>query len=554
MSQFNHATVGNAVRTQRAAIYCRVSSAGQEENYSLATQEASCRAYAGERGWVVTSIYRDVHTGSEIFERPGLTALRADMRAEQFDVLLVHALDRLSRDQNHQGLVLSEAEHADVLWNSATEDIDNSPTGKILRAVIGGMAELERLKIAERTNRGKRARVESGKYNVGCRPPYGYRWDGKDKERLTIDPVTAPTVRRIFDEIAVGGSARQVALALTRDGVPTPSGRGTAWHISTIRAILNHPVYVGDARAFRWSKTKRRGKHSQKLKPADQHVPLQNAAPALVSLDIRAAAQAQIAVNMKNAIRNNKRPNLALLRAGHARCGYCGNVLRVLNGKGGTYYRCNTTSRDVYGCPSFTITASALDAAAWARVEQVLSDPQIVANEVARLRGTDPTETNVAALDKRIAEVERRRTNLTRRTAAIDDDELAAPFLVEIKTLGDQHKRLRDDRDALLRERASWQIAQERLDDLEWWCRVQAENLAALTYEQKRLALLALKVEATVWSTDHIPRFAITMQVDLDGALSGPHSGGGAGPGAAHVGANIPRGCARRGGRRAGRP
>ncbi len=501
----------------------------------------------------MTSIYRDVHTGSEIFERPGLTALRADMRAGQFDVLLVHALDRLSRDQNHQGLVLSEAEHADVLWDSATEDIDNSPTGKILRAVIGGMAELERLKIAERTNRGKRARVESGKYNVGCRAPYGYSWDGEGKERLAIDPVTAPIVRRIFDEIAVGGSARQVALALTRDGLLTPSGRGTAWHVSTIRAILNHPVYVGDARAFRWSKTKRRGKHSQKLKPADQHVPLQNVAPALVSLDTLAAAQAQIAVNMKNAIRNNKRPTSALLRAGYARCGYCGNVLRVLNGKGGAYYRCNTTSRDVYGCPSFSIASGALDSAVWARVEQVLSNPQLVANEVARLRGTDPTEANVAALDKRIAEVERQRTNLMRRTAAIDDDELAASFLVEIKTLGEQHKRLRDDRDALLAERTAWQLAQERLDDLEWWCRVQSENLAALTYEQKRLALLALKVEARVWSADHDPRFAITMQIDLDGALNGPRSGGGDGPGEAHVGASIRRDCAKPGGHRAGR-
>jgi len=347
----------------RAAIYCRVSSAGQEDNYSLATQEASCRAYAAERGWDAISVYRDVHTGSEVFERPELTALRAGMRAGQFEVLLVHALDRLSRDQNHQGLVLSEAEHASVLWVSATEDIDNSPTGKILRAVIGGMAELERLKIAERTTRGKRARVESGKYNVGCRAPYGYRWDSEGKERLATDPVTTPTVRRIFDTIAAGGSARQMALALTRDGVPTPSGRGTAWHVSTIRAILNHPVYVGDARAFRWSKSKHRGKHSQILKPADQHVLLPNAAPALVSPEVAAAAQAQIAVNMKNAIRNNRRPTAALLRAGYARCGYCGNVLRVLNGKGGTYYRCNTTSRDVYGCPAFTIAAGALDAA-----------------------------------------------------------------------------------------------------------------------------------------------------------------------------------------------
>jgi site-specific DNA recombinase len=529
----------------RTAIYCRVSSVGQEDNYSLPTQEASCRIYAAERGWNVISVYRDVHTGSEVFERPGLTALRADMRAGQFDVLLVHALDRLSRDQNHQGLVLSEAEHADVLWDSATEDIDNSPTGKILRAVIGGMAELERLKIAERTQRGKRARVDSGKYNVGCRAPYGYRWDGDGKERLTTDPATAPTVERIFNEIAAGGSARQVALALTRDGLRTPTGRGVAWHVSTVRAILNHPVYVGDARAFRWSKTKRRGKNYQVLKPADQQVSLRNAAPALVSLDMAAAAQAQVALNMKNAIRNNKRPTAALLRAGYARCGYCGNALRVMNGKGGTSYRCNTTSRDVYGCPAFTIAAGTLDAAVWARVEQVLTNPQVIADEVARLRDDDPTEPNVAALDVRIAEVDRQRANLARRIATIDDDELAAPFLVEIKTLGDQLQRLRGDRNILLAERAGWQLAQDRLDDLEWWCRVQAKNLAELTYDQKRLALLALKVEARVWSKDHDPQFTITMQIDLENALSGPRSRSGGDRDAAHVGASIRRGCAR---------
>ena len=32
----------------RAHIYCRVSSAGQEDGYSLSTQEAACRAWAGE--------------------------------------------------------------------------------------------------------------------------------------------------------------------------------------------------------------------------------------------------------------------------------------------------------------------------------------------------------------------------------------------------------------------------------------------------------------------------------------------------------------------------
>src|SRR5215203_2318732 len=97
-------------RPKRVAVYCRVSSAGQEDNSSLATQEASCRSYAVERGWEVVAVYRDVFTGAVVFERPGLTELRAAMRCDAFDLLLVHALDRLSRDQNHLGLVLTEAE------------------------------------------------------------------------------------------------------------------------------------------------------------------------------------------------------------------------------------------------------------------------------------------------------------------------------------------------------------------------------------------------------------------------------------------------------------
>ncbi len=232
---------------------------------------------------------------------------------------------------------------------------------------------------------------------------------------------------------------------------------------------------------------------------------------------------------MKNATRNNKRPTAALLRSGYARCGYCGDALRVLNGKGGSYYRCNTSSRDVHGCPGFTIPTGALDAEVWARVERVLTDPQVIADEVAQLRAADPTEANLAALDKRIGEVERQRTNLTRRVTSIDD-EMAAGFLVEIKGLGDEPRGLRSDRDALLAERAGWQLTQDRLDDLEWWCRVQAANLAALDYEQKRLALFALKVEARVWDKDHDPRFAITMQIDLDQTLNGPRSAAGGAP------------------------
>jgi hypothetical protein len=75
-------------------------------------------------------------------------------------------------------------------------------------------------------------------------------------------------------------------------------------------------------------------------------------------------------------------------------------------------------------------------------------------------------------------------------------------------------------------------------------CRVQSERLANFTCEQKRLALFAHHVEATVWSKDHNPRFSISMETDLDNPLSDPHSASDDDPCEAHVGVSIRRGCA----------
>jgi site-specific DNA recombinase len=84
----------------RVIIYCRVSTKDQEEDgTSLDTQEQRCRAYAAENGWQVTAVYRETHSGAELWERPKLTELREMMRTGAVDVLLAYALDRLSRSR-----------------------------------------------------------------------------------------------------------------------------------------------------------------------------------------------------------------------------------------------------------------------------------------------------------------------------------------------------------------------------------------------------------------------------------------------------------------------
>jgi DNA invertase Pin-like site-specific DNA recombinase len=49
----------------RVHIYCRVSSAGQEDGYSLDTQEAACRAWAEQQGYSVASVAHEVKSGGD---------------------------------------------------------------------------------------------------------------------------------------------------------------------------------------------------------------------------------------------------------------------------------------------------------------------------------------------------------------------------------------------------------------------------------------------------------------------------------------------------------
>jgi hypothetical protein len=83
----------------RTAIYARFSTELQQER-SIEDQFALCRAYAAKNGHDVIGTYDDrARSGASIFGRDGLMRMMDAARDGAFDVILVEALDRLSRDQ-----------------------------------------------------------------------------------------------------------------------------------------------------------------------------------------------------------------------------------------------------------------------------------------------------------------------------------------------------------------------------------------------------------------------------------------------------------------------
>lgn len=411
---------------KRAAIYCRVSSSQQEEDgTSLATQDAKNRAYAEKSGYTVDpkDVYLEVFSGVELWRRPKLQVLRESIRRREIDVVVAYAIDRLTRDAVHLGVLISEAEHDGVDVEFVSETLDGTPEGALIRYVRGYAASVEHEKIRERTARGRRSRVlDRGKPLASQRPRYGLAWRDEDKSGWVEDPITGPIARRIWREALAGSTLRSIANGLSRDGISTPSGRSKHWSQSTIKELLADPVYMGRPTALRTVQTKSRsGELTVQRVPASEQVQLPDGiAPVLVEPWQWEAVQARLARNKAEATRNSSNVHDALLRSGFVRCGNCGTAMvvnRYPSKNRKPIYKCSKSMKFGPSCPGANMSVPVLDQLVWSQVESIILNPELIAREVERIKERDPIADDMAALDATISgrETEHRRLLSTLR-------------------------------------------------------------------------------------------------------------------------------------------
>src|SRR5262249_15175627 len=128
--------------------------------------------------------------------RPELDRLMRSARAGELDAIVVGKLDRWGRSMRHLCAALGDLDDWGIRFASVAEAIDSTtPSGGLLRNVLGAIAEFEREAIVERTSSGLRA-VARGGWWPGGPPPYGYRVEGmENRSRLVIDEHEAAVVR-----------------------------------------------------------------------------------------------------------------------------------------------------------------------------------------------------------------------------------------------------------------------------------------------------------------------------------------------------------------------
>lgn len=481
-----------------AVIYARVSSTLQEEGTSIDTQLAACQRYARYHEYEVVALYTDAHTGSEYRERPGLSDLRSRLASGDVDVVIVYALDRLSRDQLHTAVLIDDFEHNGARLELVTEDFEDSSTGRFIRSVKAFAAELEREKIVERTTRGRRARVEAGKPLASGRPLYGYAWGDEEKSHYVIDPVSSRVVVRIYREFLDGASLRSIVKGLDADNIPGP--RGGRWNHNTIRLILRHPNYTGNAYGWAWKKPDDTSGNGPSVFHAERAIPLPDGTvPRLIEPDLWERAQLRLDDNARRQPARKGYADQTLLMPDLAVCGHCGYPLYVVKGEGRLHYVCRSAINHHTDCTYHRVMVEILDDAVWDAVRAFFAEPATVRALLDTPPADDAGRVEMQALERAINASQRRRQNLIQDLAGFDDPDSRAAVRQQIEAYTAQLRTQRAELDALTARQQRWELAADERRELLAWCDAVAANIDSLDLDERRLVVRSLGVKGRIY-------------------------------------------------------
>ena len=326
-----------------AALYARVSSERQDVDLSVSAQLRALRDYAKANGYSVAREYVDEAESGRVADRPEFRKMieEGSQPNSPFREILVWKFSRFTRKREHAVAFKSMLRRKGVRVVSITEHADDSPTGKLMEAIIESVDEFYSENLAQEVVRGMREAASRG-FFLGSKAPFGYKRvkvsDGvKERPTLEVDPATAPVVKEIFESSLRGSGLKEICKTLNDRGV---TNRGKRWYKGGLHYLLTNEAYTGIAV---WGRT------SKGEKPQDP-VRVEGAWPALVSRELFDAVQ-QAMRDRAPKVQRPGRVGSRFLLSGLLKCGVCGRPYTGQGAKSGqfAYYICGTLFREGAG-------------------------------------------------------------------------------------------------------------------------------------------------------------------------------------------------------------
>jgi len=494
---------------KKGAIYCRVSTALQEQEKTIESQVAELEEICKKQDVQIIKKYLDDGFSGANLDRPALDQLRTDASKGIFERIYFHSNDRLSRNLTNQGIIVEELEKKEIEVFFYDKPIADTPEGKFLFQILGAAAEFEKAKILERTRRGKLYKAKRG-IVVGGIPPFGNNYIKKTKERegyYETNEEEANTVILIADLYLKVGSVRAVARELTkRDIKPRKGGQ---WRTSTLHGILRNETNIGTTYFNKRyaietnngkQKYKKRIKTGTKLREKKEWIPIP--VTPIMPKEKFYAIQALLVKNHK--VFNNGKHSYLL--SGLVKCGICDSTYSGELSHGHPFYRCNNRHRTFplpKECNAKMVSADKLDTAIWNTVSEAIKNPRILTDYI--LQTTKEIQEDEETINKEKEQLFKKREDLRHKKnrmleiysdAIITKEELSE----KMEDYAKQDKELSQKI-----EEIDTKLGQEinrplMIQDIEYFCQVATTKIENLSLEEKHWLLMCL-VEKIVFDS-----------------------------------------------------
>lgn len=198
----------------QAVSYLRVSTreqaerGGTEEGFSIPAQREANTRKAEQIGAVIIEEFIDAGASAKSADRPELMRMIHYVKEHRIAYCIVHKVDRLARNRSDDVAIHLALQQAGVMLVSATENIDQTPSGMLLHGIMSSIAEFYSRNLATEVTKGMTQKAIGGG-TIG-KAPIGYlnirTTDALGREERTVehDPERAPMIEWAFKAYASG--------------------------------------------------------------------------------------------------------------------------------------------------------------------------------------------------------------------------------------------------------------------------------------------------------------------------------------------------------------
>ena len=250
-----------SMKTDIGISYLRLSDEdiNKGESESIINQRRFINDYCKRNGITLVGEFVDDGWSGGNFERPGFQDMMKELQKGKASIVITKDLSRLGRDMRESSYYAEQFFPEHGIRYIAINDNFDSNTDNVMAPFQFAMNEVYLRDGSKKVREVLKNKRENGLY-CAC-PPYGYKKDDGDKNRLVPDENTAHIVQRIFKQACKGDSTRKIANDLNSDNVIPPlkyrvlyrdnfnekgaSRASDFWNFTTVKRILKNEVYLG---------------------------------------------------------------------------------------------------------------------------------------------------------------------------------------------------------------------------------------------------------------------------------------------------------------------